>query len=125
MRGLPIHAAFLAIVMASMVSYAADRPEADAARDGSSFQRAVIVSVAEPDRFKWEMTQLLQHHPDMELRGFARGTVSHMGRLYDICELQSQAGKKVTMYFDVGPDEVPSPNQAMQALNQGKSVELF
>ena len=114
MHDVRVLSALITSVMAIATLSVGGQTGADAARDGSSFQRAVIVNVAEPDRANWELAQILQQHPDMDLHRFSRRTVSHLGRRYDICELQSKAGKSVVMYFDFGADDVPTPNQALE-----------
>lgn len=105
----------LIIVTIASRSHGADPAQPPLTRDGTSFQRAIIVKVAEPDRSKWEMSQTLTRHPGLGFPvSWGRSELSHMGRLYHVYELRAKSGNKVIIYFDLGEDKLPLPDQAME-----------
>ena len=96
-------------------SHAADPSPTAFTRDGSTFQRAFIVKAAEPERTHWETSRALITHPGSGFPNtLSRTELSHMGRLYHVLKIQWSRGGTTTIYFDIGPDAVPRPNQAMQ-----------
>ena len=115
MRHLHLLLLMVGVVFASTRSPADDQGPPQLTRDGSSFERAIIVNVPEPKRTDWEMSQAFQRHPELGfLPDSQRTELPHLGRLYHIWELRSKTGKRAIIYFDLGEDELPRPNQAMQ-----------
>jgi hypothetical protein len=114
MQTLPLLVLMAELWVATAMSRAQDPAPFALSRDGSSFQRAIIAKVAKSEQTKWEMSHFPPFHVEVDLvRGWARGTVSHNGRRYDVYELRSTSGEKIVIYFDVGEDVLPVPNQAM------------
>jgi hypothetical protein len=109
----------LALIVAAIAvctgSRGADRDQPQFTRDGTSLQRAIIVDVAVPNQRQWEKSQALMRHPGLGFpTDWSFGEVRHMGRLYHVHELRWKTGEKAVIYFDLGEDELPRPNQAMQ-----------
>jgi hypothetical protein len=50
------------------------------------------------------MAQIRKFHPDANLGDAEQGLVPHKGRLYDVYEMHTLRGRKIVMYFDIGPD---------------------
>jgi len=75
-------------------------------RDGSSFERAIIVPPDLPDEIAWEMRQIRKFHPDANLGPAEQGLVPHGGRMYDVYDMRSLDGKKrIITYFDIGTEK--------------------
>jgi hypothetical protein len=73
-------------------------------RDGSSFDKAIIVTDHGPNEVKWEVAQMRRFHPDAEILPVEQGLASHNGRLYDVWVLKTPHGE-VIMFFDIGEDK--------------------
>ena len=76
-------------------------------RDGSSFEKAIIVNIGPAQEVAWEMVQIRKFHPDANLGDAVQALASHNGRMYDVYEFHTKSGKKIGMFFDIGPEKKP------------------
>jgi hypothetical protein len=117
---------FLLITVTAMVVKLSDAQslgDVDNARDGSSLTRAMPVPRGIADPKDWEFKQVMLRFP---VKLHVKFSVSFRGtrvldRNYQIVEVESQTGEKAVMYFDLGIDDVPTSNQALQ-LTTDRSV---
>jgi hypothetical protein len=73
-------------------------------RDGSSFDRAIIIRASLDDEMKLERYWMRKLYGITSLIPGEQGLVCHKGTMYDLWLLNSPSGKKA-IYFDLGPSE--------------------
>jgi len=86
--------------MPLLTCIAKDQKKAPSDRDGSSFEKAIIVPRNQPDEVNWEFKQMRRLHPDADIVPVEQALASHGGRDYDLWVLKTPHGK-VTVYFDI------------------------
>src|SRR4051794_463694 len=96
--------AVVSIVMSLLACHAREGKKLHVVRDGSSFERAIIVGRDQPGEVDWEFAQMRKLHPDAEIVPAEQALVSHDGRDYDLWVLKTPHGK-VTVYFDINEHE--------------------
>ena len=100
MRRFVVIGVVVCAAMPLLVSNAKDRKKRQVDRDGSSFERAIIVPPHQPNEVEWEFKQMRRLYPDAEIVPVEQALASHRGRDYDLWTLKTPRGK-VTMYFDI------------------------
>ena len=106
------HVVAVAIALAATVTVciAGDPEKPEPIRDGSSFEKAIIVNVSSVQEVDWIMRQIRKLHPDANLGDLEQGIAEHNGRLYDVYALHTDRGKEITMFFDIGAKSTPTPS---------------
>jgi len=82
-------------------------------RDGSSFEKAIILARDDKHATETEMRIIQRLHPDVTTGSLELSIEAHNGRLYEIVVLKTTSGKKFSVYFDLSEKD-PRPNQALE-----------
>lgn len=85
---------FIIIAMMMIAACSVPRPAAHSTRDGSSFEKAIIVNSI-PEEYKFAAA----HCQECQFTG--QSLVFHKNKPYDVLDFIRPDGQKVSFYFDI------------------------